>query len=79
MAAAEAFWAGVVGVPVEQLGPDHPQEPQPLTVRKNVNEDYHGCLCVSVRRSTDLNVRISGWFEAIAAGAGTVGHWSGVV
>jgi transposase len=77
--AAEAFWAGVVGVPVESLDRTTLKRHNPLTIRKNVNEDYHGCLCVSVRRSTDLNVRISGWFEAIAAGAGTVVTGSGVV
>ena len=51
----------------------------PLTVRKNVNDDYHGCLCVSVRRSTDLNLRIEGWFHGIAANADTLVPRSGVV
>ena len=41
----------------------------PKTVRKNTADDYHGCLCVYVRRSADLNLRIAGWFEGIAEGA----------
>jgi hypothetical protein len=76
---AEQFWADVVGVPVAALDRTTLKRHNPRTVRKNVNEDYHGCLCVSVRRSTDLNLRIAGWFEAIAAGAGTLVTGSGVV
>ena len=48
-------------------------------LRPNVDEDYHGCLCVSVRRSTELNVRIAGWFEGLVAAAGTMEMPSGVV
>lgn len=51
----------------------------PKTVRRNIGEDYHGCLCVSVRRSASLNLQIAGWFEGIAANAGTVIGGSGVV
>lgn len=79
VAAAEAFWAEVVGVPVQAFDRTTLKRHNPLTVRKNVSADYHGCLCVSVRRSTDLNLRISGWFQGIAAGAGTLVSGSGVV
>lgn len=78
-AAAEAFWAGVVAVPVPVFDRTTLKRHNPLTVRKNVNADYHGCLCVSVRRSTDLNLQIAGWFEAIAASAGSLVTGSGVV
>ena len=30
-----------------------------------MGEDYHGCLRIDVRRSTDLYHRIEGWAEAI--------------
>lgn len=76
---AEAFWADVVGVPVHVLDRTTLKRHNPRTVRKNVNADYHGCLCVSVRRSTDLNLRISGWFQGIASSAGTLVSGSGVV
>lgn len=44
---------------------------------------YVGCLVVHVRRSTDLNRRIAGWWQGIAAGLdrpiGTMIPPSGVV
>jgi hypothetical protein len=52
---------------------------KPLTTWKNVNDDYHGCLCVSVRRSGELNLRIAGWFDDIAVAASTLVGGSGVV
>lgn len=79
VAAAEEFWAEVVGVPVHAFDRTTLKRHNPRTVRKNVNAEYHGCLCVSVRRSTNLNVQIAGWFEGIAAGAGTLVTGSGVV
>jgi transcriptional regulator with XRE-family HTH domain len=79
VAGAEGFWAQAVGVPQESLERTTLKRHNPKTVRKNVGEDYHGCLCVSVRRSADLNLRIAGWFEGIAAGAGTLVTPSGVV
>ena len=77
--AAQAFWAEVAGIEVGALDRTTLKRHNPLTVRKNVNEDYHGCLCVSVRRSTDFNVRIAGWFEGIAAGASRLVAGSGGV
>jgi hypothetical protein len=34
-------------------------------IRKNVGEDYHGCLRIDVHRSRDLYRKIEGWAEAI--------------
>ncbi len=36
----------------------------PKTVRKNVEEDYHGCLRVAVRNSAELYRKIEGWAAA---------------
>lgn len=72
------FWSEVVAEPVEQFNRTTLKRHNPRTVRRNVGGDYHGCLCVSVHRSADLNLRISGWFEAIAA-ASSLGSESGVV
>jgi hypothetical protein len=33
----------------------------PKTVRKNVGEDYHGCLRIDARRGADLYRKIEGW------------------
>lgn len=38
------------------------------TRRKNVGENYNGLIRISVKRSTDLNRKISGWIEGIYRG-----------
>ena len=67
---AERFWSDVVGVAVTALQRTTLKRHNPKTLRRNIGESYHGCLCVAVRRSTDLNIQIAGWFEGIAAAAG---------
>lgn len=76
---AEEFWADVVGIPATKLDRTTLKRHNPVTVRKNVSDDYHGCLCVSVRRSATLNLQIAGWFEGIASAAGRLSAPSGVV
>ena len=39
----------------------------PKTVRKNVGDDYRGCLRIDVRRSTGLYRKIEGWAQAIVS------------
>jgi hypothetical protein len=34
-------------------------------VRKNTGDDYHGCLRIEVRRSSDLYRQIEGWATAV--------------
>jgi hypothetical protein len=41
----------------------------PKTVRSNIGDTYHGCICVEVRRSAELNLQIDGWCEGLAAAA----------
>jgi hypothetical protein len=63
--ASMAHWASVVGVPASQFSSPTLKRHNPRTVRKNVGIDYHGCLTVTVRRSTELGRQIAGWFEGI--------------
>ncbi len=72
--AAVRFWAVVVGVPADAVRTTLKRH-NPVTIRKNTADDYHGCLSVYIRRSADLNLRIAGWFEGIAEGA--IGMTSG--
>lgn len=76
---AVRFWAHVVGVDASAFDRTTLKTHNPRTVRRNVGDGYHGCLCVSVRRSTDLNVQIAGWFEGLAVAAGRLRAPSGVV
>ncbi|HVM08956.1 MAG TPA: hypothetical protein VM345_10855 [Acidimicrobiales bacterium] len=68
--AAHAFWAEVAQVPVDEFRRPTLKRHNPKTVRRNTGEMYVGCLVVEVRRSTDLNRRIAGWWAGLAAAAG---------
>jgi transcriptional regulator with XRE-family HTH domain len=68
-AGAVTFWSGVVGAPESQFAKTTIKTHNPRTVRKNVGTGYHGCLLVYVRNSTELNLRIEGWCDGVAAGA----------
>ncbi|WP_435853936.1 hypothetical protein [Streptomyces sparsogenes] len=68
-AEAERYWADVVGVQVTDLERTSLKKHNPKTVRKNVGEEYHGCLTVCVRGSADLYRRIEGWWYGIVVGA----------
>ena len=58
-------WASVVGVPASQFLSPTLKRHNPRTVRKNVGVGYHGCLIVTVRRSTELSRQIAGWFDGL--------------
>ncbi len=79
VSAAEEFWAELVGVSKTTFLRTTLKKHNPRTVRRNVGLGYYGCLCVTVRRSTDLNLKIAGWFEGLAAAAGSMVLPSGVV
>jgi len=63
--AAQRFWLEVTGASPSQFRTPTLKRHNPRTVRKNVGEDYHGCLRVDVRRSSSLYRKIEGWSAAI--------------
>ena len=65
--AAERYWQELTGAPADQFRRTTLKRHNPKTVRKNVNEDYHGCLIVAVRRSGELYREIEGWMSAITS------------
>ncbi|MBO8188492.1 hypothetical protein [Streptomyces spirodelae] len=65
VAAAERYWAELVGIAVDGLLKTALKKHNPKTVRKNVGDDYHGCLAVRVRRGANLYQRIEGWWAGI--------------
>ena len=77
-------WSEVVGVAPTEIAVSLKRH-NPRTVRKNTGAGYHGCLCVGVRRSSELTVRIAGWCEGLAVqaagrlAAGSLADESGVV
>ncbi|MEU1780986.1 hypothetical protein ABZ545_16030 [Streptomyces abikoensis] len=69
VARAEEFWAGVVGADTQAFGKTTLKKHNPKTVRKNVGENYRGCLVVRVNQGADLYRRIEGWWYGIVVGA----------
>ncbi len=78
-AAARAYWSEVVHVPAADFARTTLKRHTPRTVRKNVGDDYHGCLVVDVRRSTQLYREIEGIWRAIGRGASTLERPSRIV
>jgi transposase len=62
--AAQRFWLEVTGASPGQFLTSTLKRHNPKTVRKNVGENYHGCLRIDVQRSADLYRRIEGWAAA---------------
>lgn len=63
--AALRYWSDVVDAPPTSFGRTQVKMHNPKTVRRNVGQDYHGCLVVYVRRSADLTLQIAGWCEGL--------------
>ncbi|MEU7107857.1 hypothetical protein ABZ951_22845 [Streptomyces sp. NPDC046215] len=68
VAAAEHFWAEHVGIGIGSFGKTTLKRHNPKTVRKNVGENYRGCLTVRVLQGADLYRRIEGWWYGIVLG-----------
>ena len=64
IAAAQIFWIKVTGADPEQFRRPTLKRHNPKTLRKNVGEDYHGCLRIDVARSAVLYLKIEGWAAA---------------
>jgi transposase len=62
--AAQRFWIDVTEATADQFAVPTLKHHNPVTVRKNVGETYHGCLRIEVRRGADLYRKIEGWAKA---------------
>jgi len=67
VAAAQQFWLEVTRANAEQFNKPSLKRHNPKTTRKNVGEDYHGCLRIGVHRSSALLRKIEGWAQTIMA------------
>ena len=65
--AAQRFWQEITGALPSQFKKPTLKRHNPRTNRKNVGDSYHGCLRVSVYRSSALYRKIEGWASAAMA------------
>lgn len=68
VARAEAFWADIVGTEAGVFHRASLKRHNPKTVRKNVNDDYHGCLVITVAKSAELYRKIEIWAQIAMLG-----------
>jgi len=79
VARAERFWADVVGIEQAELQRTSLKRHERRLTRRLPTEAYVGCLCIKVRKSTDFNRQIAGWWQGLVAAVATVEAPSGMV
>ncbi|MGW3957668.1 hypothetical protein ACWEKM_43905 [Streptomyces sp. NPDC004752] len=65
VAGAEQYWAELIGADRTLFNKTTLKKHNPKTVRKNIGDDYRGCLVIKVLKSADLYRRIEGWWCGI--------------
>ncbi|SEE99721.1 hypothetical protein [Streptomyces sp. Ag109_O5-10] len=66
---AEQFWADLVGADRSAFYRTTLKKHNPKTVRKNVGENYRGCLVVRVSQGAELYRCIEGWWRGMVDAA----------
>ncbi|MEU6348051.1 hypothetical protein ABZ896_01835 [Streptomyces sp. NPDC047072] len=66
---AKRYWADLVGVDVSGFQKTTIKKHNPKTVRKNVGDDYRGCLVIRVAQGAELYRQIEGWWKGMVAQA----------
>ena len=66
---AQRFWLAVTGADPSQFRSPTLKRHVTKTVRKNVGDDYFGCLRVEVRQSGSLYRKIEAWASAAMSAA----------
>jgi hypothetical protein len=67
--AAQRYWREVAGAPASQFTKPVLKRHNPKTSRQNTGVTYHGCLRVSVYRSSGLYRKIAGWAAGVTSAA----------
>ncbi|MGP2441906.1 hypothetical protein [Streptomyces sp. JW3] len=67
--ASHRFWAEIADIAPTAFAKPTLKKHNPKTVRKNIGDNYHGCLVVTVSRSAQLYNRIEGWWEGTVVAA----------
>jgi hypothetical protein len=67
--AATRYWAAVLNVPAERFAKPVIKRHKPKTNRKNLRDEYRGCLQITVHDSAELYRRIEGWVTGTIVGA----------
>lgn len=69
---AKKYWSCVLKLPKENFQKIRLKRHKIRTNRKNIGENYHGLLSITIKRSTNFNRKIAGWIEGICKHCGVV-------
>ncbi|MBK3630614.1 hypothetical protein JHN59_38645 [Streptomyces sp. MBT49] len=64
------YWADLAGVDASDFQKTTIKKHNPKTLRKNVGDNYRGCLVIRVAKGADLYRRIEGWWSGMVDSAG---------
>lgn len=67
------YWSDTTKFPLTKFNKVYYKKNKVHSYRKNRGENYHGVLRVSVKRSTDLNRKITGWIYGVCERLSTSG------
>lgn len=66
------YWSRVTGFPTQRFDKIRLKKNKVKSYRKNRGDNYWGVFRIRVRKSTDLNRKISGWIEGVCLQCGVV-------
>lgn len=66
------YWSNVTGFPPQRFDKIRYKKNKVHSYRKNRGNNYWGVLRIRLRKSTDLNRKITGWIEGICLQCGVV-------
>lgn len=70
--AVKKYWSGITNIPISEFNRVYFKKNKLSTKRKNIGKNYYGLLRIRVRRSTNMNRKISGWIEGVLKNCGIV-------
>lgn len=66
------YWSNVTGISEDHFTKIRYKKNKINSYRKNRGDNYYGVLRIGIRKSTDLNRKITGWIEGICLQCGIV-------
>lgn len=60
-----AYWSKITKFPILSLNKIYFKKNKVNSYRKNMGTNYHGVLRITVRKSTDMNRKVTGWIQGI--------------
>lgn len=66
------YWTDITGFPIGKFGKIYYKKHRINSNRKNIGKDYQGLLRIRLKKSTNLNRKITGWIEGVCIQCGVV-------